>query len=92
MIGLTTTQRGLGAPHQRRRRVLLAQHVEGVPCAVCGRPMYRHQGLDADHSVERAVVGAHHAVADRLLHAPCNRGRWQRRRARTGVVTRSRRW
>lgn len=74
--GLTTTQQGLGHAHQRRRAALLAMHVEGSPCAECGKPMYSWQRLDADHSVERACGGT---VADRLLHAsPCNRGRWGR--------------
>lgn len=69
---LTTTQQGLGWAHQKRRRVLLALHDEGELCGECWEPMYKSQGLDADHSIERCRGGL---FADRLLHASCNRGR-----------------
>jgi hypothetical protein len=34
--------------------------------------MHRHQQLDGDHSIARSRGGT---VADRLLHAECNRAR-----------------
>jgi hypothetical protein len=64
-----TTDRGLGWQHQKQRARLVARHVEGSLCWWCGEPMYRSQGLAADHSVARAKGGA---LADRLLHGPCN--------------------
>lgn len=73
----TITQQGLGWAHQKRRKVLLALHYEGKPCGECGEPMYKSQGLDADHSIERCRGGL---FADRLLHASCNRGRHGRTR------------
>jgi hypothetical protein len=87
----TTTQQGLGWAHQKRRKALLAQHIEGALCDECGKPMYSWQNLDADHTVERALGGT---VADRLLHAsPCNRGRWGRRKRKTRIKpTTSREW
>lgn len=68
----TTTQRGLGWSHQVQRDHLLARHVEGTPCWWCGEPMFRSQGLAADHSVARANGGVR---ADRLLHEGCNKAR-----------------
>lgn len=72
---ITTTKAGLGWAHQKRRGVLLDRHVDGTPCAVCGRPMYRSQRLQADHSVPRALGGTE---ADRLLHGRCNESRGAR--------------
>ena len=72
----STTERGLGWRHQRQRRRLLAMHVDGTPCWWCGQPMYRHQALDADHSESRHYSGPH-SLADRLMHASCNRSRQQ---------------
>ena len=69
---LTTTRRGLGWQHQKQRAALLRRHVEGTPCWWCGRPMYRSQGLAADHTQARARGGRH---ADRLLHTLCNAAR-----------------
>jgi len=64
-----TTARGLGYAHQQRRAALLRLHIEGTLCWWCGLPMYRRQGLAADHSRARARGGKQ---ADRLLHIPCN--------------------
>lgn len=72
----STTERGLGWRHQRQRRRLLAMHVDGTPCWWCGQPMYRTQDLDADHSESRHYAGPH-VLADRLMHASCNRSRQQ---------------
>lgn len=74
---LTTTQRGLGHRHKQRRATLLRNHVDGTPCWWCGKPMYRSQDLDADHSVSRNAGGK---LADRLLHASCNSSRGDGRR------------
>lgn len=75
----TTTERGLGWDHQRKREALLAVHRDGTPCWWCSRPMYRDkhrnfdgQALAADHVRARAHGGT---VASRLLHGSCNSSR-----------------
>jgi hypothetical protein len=68
----TTTERGLGWRHQQVVAQLKARHVEGSPCWWCGEPMFRSQELDGDHSRPRSAGGI---LADRLLHAGCNRAR-----------------
>ncbi|AZV00787.1 HNH endonuclease [Gordonia phage Kiko] len=75
----STTERGLGWQHQKQVAALKAQHVDGTPCWWCGQPMFLNsennwdkQGLAGDHSVPRASGGT---VADRLLHATCNKER-----------------
>lgn len=75
----TTTERGLGWQHQRKREALLAVHRDGAPCWWCSRPMYRDktrnfdgQALAADHIQARANGGT---VAGRLLHGSCNSSR-----------------
>jgi len=68
----TTTERGLGWAHQQAAAQLHRDHVDGTPCARCGRPMYRWQKLDAGHSRDRALVGPGEPP-DRLEHARCNR-------------------
>jgi 5-methylcytosine-specific restriction endonuclease McrA len=68
----TTTSRGLGWQHQKRRAVLLRLLIDGTLCWWCGKPMYRSQDLSADHSIARAKGGR---IADRLLHTPCNQQR-----------------
>jgi hypothetical protein len=75
----TNAQRGLGWSHQKRRAYLLSVHVNGTPCDVCGLPMYLEQPLDADHTIPRSQGGT---LADRLLHAWCNRGRGDGKRER----------
>ncbi|AEA27911.1 hypothetical protein Psed_5784 [Pseudonocardia dioxanivorans CB1190] len=72
----TTTQAGYGARHRRNRRRLLAAHVDGNPCALCGLPMYRSQDLHADHSDPRALNAD--SDADRLVHGSCNTSRGAR--------------
>jgi hypothetical protein len=79
---LTTTERGLGADHQRRRKALLP-HAYGRPCPMCGHPMLEGQALDLDHTLPRALGGT---VGDRIVHSRCNRRAGQalgRRRRRT---------
>lgn len=68
----TTTQRGLGWQHQKQRARLLRQHQDGDLCGHCGKPMYKSQPLQADHTLPRSMGGT---KADRLLHAWCNESR-----------------
>jgi len=75
--GKTTTS-GLGHRHKLQRDRLLRMLVEGSPCPICGRGLFRdaarnHDGwpLHADHSMPRAVAGPH-VLADRLTCATCN--------------------
>lgn len=65
----TTTQRGLGYPHRQQRKDLLSRHIDGTPCWWCDEPMFKAQGLAADHSIPRSAGGTR---ADRLLHSWCN--------------------
>jgi hypothetical protein len=74
-----TTLKGLGYEHQQQRAKLMRQLDDGTPCAHCGRPMYRDavrnwdsMPLEADHTLPRSRGGT---IADRLLHAKCNRSR-----------------
>ena len=84
----STTDRGLGWEHQKRRERLLKDHLDGSPCYWCGLPMFRDRAsnwdydpasadrasgsLAADHSHARAHGGTH---SDRLLHGYCNKSR-----------------
>lgn len=68
----TTTEKGLGWEHRQQRERLMQAHVDGTLCWWCGLPMFKSQGLHADHSLSRAFGGT---KADRLLHGPCNRDR-----------------
>jgi 5-methylcytosine-specific restriction endonuclease McrA len=67
----TTAERGLGTPHINDKKRLLAQHREGDPCWRCGQPMYKAQGLERDHIVDRARGGAEGPAV--LAHMACNR-------------------
>ena len=76
----TTTERGLGYEHQKNRKRLLANHIDGKPCWWCGRPMYLadtrnwdNEALAADHTLTRAMHNG--TKADRLLHGICNKQR-----------------
>lgn len=64
----TTTQRGLGAKHQARRRTLIKAAV-GQTCPLCLKPMLAGQELDLDHSPRADRRGP----GDRITHATCNR-------------------
>lgn len=53
-------------------------HVDGSPCELCGRGMWRDKTLNfdgislhADHEIPRAVAGPM-ALASRLVHGSCN--------------------
>lgn len=63
----TTTARGLGWQHQKRRLELIESHNDGDPCYWCGLPMWKDATRNWD---ERATT-----PADRLLHQWCNRKR-----------------
>lgn len=67
----TTTERGYGWKHQKRRAELLANLKPGTPCPRCGRPMHPGDALDAGHSTPLTLDAG--AVADRLECASCNR-------------------
>lgn len=67
----TTTERGLGGDHQADKRRLLAQHREGTACWRCGQPMFKSQGLERDHVIDRARGGAQGPAV--LAHMECNR-------------------
>lgn len=71
---VTTTERGLGYTHQRRRRQLLPL-AYGTPCPICGNLMVKGQALDLDHTLPRSRGGVH---GDRITHATCNRSRGNR--------------
>ena len=87
----STTARGYGATHVRQRKRLLYQLVDGTPCEVCGRPLYKDAAknfdsapLEADHGPGSALKFKHGAekrttLATRLLHRYCNRsgGAWE---------------
>ena len=71
----STTQRGYGWRHQKRRDRLIKLHRDGNECEYCGRPMYRNRernfdgaSLNADHeALDKANL------ANRLLHDTCNK-------------------
>ncbi len=91
---LTTTQRGLGAAHQQRSKRMRKTMADGTPCAICGRPMYRWQILELDHTVPRALGGTNGPTA--LAHRYCNRRKGailgNKLRARRRRVVRYTRW
>lgn len=71
----TTTQRGYGHDHHKRRQQLLYNHTDGDECAYCARPMYKNPNqnfdggpLNADHAHQDKTV-----LAARLLHDRCNK-------------------
>lgn len=91
---LTTTQRGLGSDHQKRRKTALAALIEGTPCPFCGNPMTRDMQLDLDHGTPLRLGG--NGGDSRLAHRACNRRAGAKlanavRRSRRGRLT-SRAW
>jgi len=98
----STTARGLGYTHQRRRAQLLPR-AYGTVCPYAGVDprcpglMLRGQALDLDHATPRALGGT--LAGARITHRGCNRRAGSRlghalRRARRVVPTsaRSRDW
>lgn len=67
---LTTTQRGYGHAHQKRRAALLAA-AYGQPCPICGKLTLHGQALDLDHTTR--LVDNPNSIGDRITHATCNR-------------------
>lgn len=104
----STTERGLGWQHQKRRADLLRNHVDGAPCLCqpgCGPgclcldgplPMYS----DPRHNADRQPLEADHTLprslggteADRLLLSTCNRSRGNGTRGYGGGQTVVRDW
>ncbi len=91
---LTTTQRGLGAPHQQQSKRMRKNMRQGQPCCICGQPMYHWQPIELDHLVPRALGGIGGPTA--LAHQHCNRRQGailgNRLRARRRRVIRYGRW
>ena len=79
--GTTTTERGYGVEHQKRRALLLPAAI-GTACPLCFEAMLADQALDLDHSV--ALVDDASSLGDRIVHARCNRSAGARLAA-TGV-------
>ena len=72
----TTTQRGYGyKQHQKTRKNLLFNLVDGTECEYCGKPMFRAP----DKNFDGAALEADHVDRDktqppkRLIHRKCNR-------------------
>lgn len=86
----TTTQRGYDGAHKRRRKILLAQMVDGSPCEECGKPRYKDPTknfdgfpLEADHppgSAQKYADNKRANPAKRLIHKTCNArgGAWDK--------------
>jgi hypothetical protein len=68
----TTTQRGYGTPHQRRRAQLIPSAI-GTVCPLCNEPMLAHQKLELDHTTPLAHDP--NSIGDRIVHATCNASR-----------------
>lgn len=66
----SSTARGYGTEHQRRRRAALAA-AYGTRCRRCGQLMLPGQQLDFGHPVDLAVDRT--SRADVMEHASCNR-------------------
>ncbi|MCF7548518.1 hypothetical protein [Pseudonocardia sp. WMMC193] len=67
----TTLDRRGRSPYKRRRAALWAAHTDGDTCPRCLGPMYRAQGLQADHVETMAMVDPK-ALPDSLSHMVCN--------------------
>ena len=68
----STTQRGLGAEHQRLAKQVLS---EEQACWLCGEPAHPDDPLEVDHVVPRSKGGATVRSNLRAAHASCNRSR-----------------
>lgn len=70
----TTTQRGYGSEHAKRRAALIARWRPGDPCARCGQPMWHLQRWSHGRLIAAIHLGH---TADRsgytgLEHDTCN--------------------
>jgi 5-methylcytosine-specific restriction endonuclease McrA len=81
----STTQRGLGAEHQRLAKQVLS---EEKACWLCGEPAHPDDRLEVDHVVPRTKGGATVRSNLRAAHASCNRGRGGRSIEGDGRLTR----
>ena len=70
----STTERGLGAEHQRLAKQVLS---EEKACWICGHLARPNDPLEVDHVVPRSKGGATVRSNLRAAHASCNRGRGQ---------------
>jgi 5-methylcytosine-specific restriction endonuclease McrA len=68
----STTQRGLGAEHQRLAKQVLS---EEKACWLCGHLARPNDPLEVDHVVPRSKGGATVRSNLRAAHASCNRSR-----------------
>jgi 5-methylcytosine-specific restriction endonuclease McrA len=68
----STTERGLGAQHQRLARQVLA---EEPTCWLCGEPARVDDPLEVDHVIPRSEGGATTRANLRAAHRSCNRSR-----------------
>ncbi len=67
--GLSSTARGYGAVHRKRRAALLPL-AYGKLCDLCGKTMEVGQRLQLDHSQPLALNK--NSVGDRMVHGSCN--------------------
>jgi hypothetical protein len=82
----SSTERGYGAAHQKRRKQLLPL-AYGTPCPICGLLMLLGQALDLDHSTPISKGGTE---GDRITHAFCNRSRADGVRSNQHIARRAR--
>jgi 5-methylcytosine-specific restriction endonuclease McrA len=75
----TTTQRGLGAEHQRLAKQVLS---EEQACWLCGGLARPNDPLEVDHVIPRSAGGKTERSNLRAAHASCNRSRGGRGRGR----------
>jgi 5-methylcytosine-specific restriction endonuclease McrA len=68
----STTQRGLGAEHQRLAKQVLS---EEKACWLCGRPALPSDPLEVDHVIPRSAGGKTERGNLHAAHASCNRSR-----------------
>ena len=66
----STSGRGYGIAHQRRRAQLLPAAI-GELCPLCGVVMLAFQDLDLHHSTSPVLDPR--SVGDEIVHAACNR-------------------
>lgn len=71
----TTTQRGYGSKHQKKRAELIQAMTPGQRCPLCTRPMLSGMDLDLHHSIPQATrePGQRQGrPGDQLAHTACN--------------------
>ena len=79
----STTQRGLGAEHQRLGKQVLR---EESLCWLCGEPARPNDPLEVDHVIPRSEGGATTRENLHTAHRSCNRSRGGRARGKTGTA------